>query len=511
MFNKSYINNEQYRSWIKIFAEGNINYLGAVYSIFAVSDDKTLIGCTGAEIGRFTADLGIIGLIRQDYELRHILSFDRAIEWKNFDLAKKKRKFLNENDYIYSLILGSIHPNGHYRERCVKAMARIKGTLPYVLLRVKDWVEKISSCAYTISLDKLQSCGADELIQSAPVIDVLRNSGRVERARLERIAELYKKQLSLKISGVDLTSIHLFELPLRKKLYKLIVSGKILKYSELLLLMKNETDPYCKRLLTEGIFACEDCPEDAADSFMHDKSTAVRSYAIHYKYAAVKNYWEGLEDMLLDKNSGISGFAAYIIGKYTDMSVLSLFISHLKDGSAQAVRGIGYYGEKEDVKLIEPFFKSEKSSLVCAAIDAAARLIGEDGADMYFEFLKSKVHSVAKSAYKAIKYTGLSYGIQREYELCRDMSYPHRAHYALELLLRENTWHSLPYLLYLYDNERFAGSKYKIGQAIAKRSPYCVITQAEADLTAHLAEQSTLGKHEKERLLFDIKHIKING
>ena len=45
--------------------------------------------------------------------------------------------------YRALLICGSAHPNGYLREYCLKLLANERGVLPYILMRMNDWVPAI--------------------------------------------------------------------------------------------------------------------------------------------------------------------------------------------------------------------------------------------------------------------------------------------------------------------------------------------------------------------------------
>ena len=59
------------------------------------------------------------------------------------DIRQKKDWFRSDRDYFWILALGSFHPNGYYRQACLEEMAGYPGALPFLVLRLNDWVGEV--------------------------------------------------------------------------------------------------------------------------------------------------------------------------------------------------------------------------------------------------------------------------------------------------------------------------------------------------------------------------------
>ena len=74
--------------------------------------------------------------------------------------------------YRALLICGSAHPNGYFREQCLKHLANERDVLQFILLRMNDWVPAIRLTAMTLlpeQLMQIQSC--TEIIQAMPLAE----------------------------------------------------------------------------------------------------------------------------------------------------------------------------------------------------------------------------------------------------------------------------------------------------------------------------------------------------
>ena len=70
------------------------------------------------------------------------------------------------------LICGSAHPNGYFREYCLKLLANERDVLQFILLRMNDWVPAIRLTAMKLlpeQLMRIQSC--TEIIQAMPLAE----------------------------------------------------------------------------------------------------------------------------------------------------------------------------------------------------------------------------------------------------------------------------------------------------------------------------------------------------
>ena len=59
------------------------------------------------------------------------------MDWMDVSLDELKQE-LSKEVFRYTLILGSFHPNGYFREKCLYAMAEVEGMLCWILPRVND-------------------------------------------------------------------------------------------------------------------------------------------------------------------------------------------------------------------------------------------------------------------------------------------------------------------------------------------------------------------------------------
>lgn len=136
---------------------GDRRYLYTAYWAF-VMNDEALVRRAGGAIRGLLETYTIQQMVRLSERFRQYTSLEWYFDWDKVDLKGVRGQFESDRDYVFTLILGSFHPNGYYRERCTRELAEYQDTLPYMVLRVNDWVEVIRQSAFELVKDRLSVC-----------------------------------------------------------------------------------------------------------------------------------------------------------------------------------------------------------------------------------------------------------------------------------------------------------------------------------------------------------------
>ena len=88
---------------------------------------------------------------------RQYTSLEWSIDWEKISLKDIKTDLEQEKDYVYALILGSFHPNGYFRERCIMELGNYRDTLAFIVLRLNDWVGQVQRCATEMTYYKIKT------------------------------------------------------------------------------------------------------------------------------------------------------------------------------------------------------------------------------------------------------------------------------------------------------------------------------------------------------------------
>lgn len=485
---------------------GNQSCLSIVYGALAV-EDKEMVKRAGDTIRKALEGKPARAMLTLSEQFRQYTSIEWSIDWLKIDIQQKKSWFTSEEEYKYVLILGSFHPNGYYRERCAKELYQYPNMLGYMLLRTNDWVELIRETMIPLTLKKIQQCSAAEVYQAIPYMEKLGRSGRIGYEAVREIREAFEKRIETNLEEIPLKDIRTYEFSIRKMIYRMLVEKKMLELSEINYLLDREKHSFCKQILIMKILEHYSCPKEQIEAYLKNKNGIVRRRTLEYKYGMEKDYWTGLELMLLDSNKGVRELTSYILKRHTDISIIDFYISHLQDQDPiNAIVGLGEHGGKDAGKLLLPFLKSNVNKVVCVTLKALAKTIDFDGYDIYAEYLVNEELSISKAAYQAICYCNIRYGAERLYSYCVQYEHLHVKKYALLLMLRENSWNRLPFLLELYGEDGV--DQEKVFGGICIRNMYGKISkeQEEKILKSLEKKEHFFPKLAKE-IRFDMKFL----
>ncbi len=243
--------------WIEKMETGDLSALQIVYAAFA-SRDPGLIRRAGSALQTQLAPLTQTQLLRLCERFRTFTSLKWNIDWADIDL-KQIKKELAEEAYRYVLILGSFHPNGYFRETCIREMADLKGTLFWLFPQVNDWVLPVRSAAFMLLETRLSDCDGDELIACLPAFERLQNC----RRRTEKQIQILRERLETKLARILKTTkpgkILCLEPAIRASLYRTATQTGLFDFSEMEVYLELEKMTCLKRILIRKIFTHPDC------------------------------------------------------------------------------------------------------------------------------------------------------------------------------------------------------------------------------------------------------------
>ena len=188
------------------------------------------------------------------------------------------------------------------------------------------------------------------------------------------------------------------------------------------------------------------------------------------------------------------------------MNVLEYYIHHLP--KSIAILGISEVGTSQDIDILLPYLESEQERIVKVTIQALSRLMKEKGQDIYWRFLLDERISLSKAAFQSIQKNKVHFGAQLIYETYQKSTIEHLSKYLLMILLEEDSWERLPYLLefYYYPYEKM---RQLIHLRINQRNPYKKISPQlkEKIMSSLMNQKNNIPNNVQESILFDLKFI----
>lgn len=496
---------------------GQENALAVLYPAL-LSRDENLANSAAEAIYTYLESLNVSKIIKLSLRFREYTSMEWSVDWKYVSISDIRENILNENAFLSILRLGTFHPNGYFREKCMLALEDDEASLPYIALRLNDWVGPVQNTAYRILAKRLPDAKTDTAIEMLPFIDQAKKGQRYQVWQLQKTDDTVTQKILQHPDEISLDRIRDYIPITRRLLYKILIRPDILSKEAAHRLLDREKNGNEKNLIISRILKCYHCSEEELNQYMKGKSPIVRKKALEIEYERLHDAWSGLETHLLDTAKGIRSDVCYILRRHSDFDILSFYKSALHTPlEAIAILGIGENGTKKDADILTEYLYDDTPKLVKFTMKSLS-LLGASGLDeIYWQYLNDADVTISKAAYDAIHKSNIHYGAERLYRAYQSCHNCHTRKYLLYLLVQEPSWERLPYLLLLYkpyaalSDHEDKKIQMLIRRALSCRSVYACIFQKQADFIMKVMEMPELeipGNAKKE-ILFDLKHIRI--
>lgn len=487
---------------------GDIRALLTVYCAFAIGDKK-LMQQAGRVIRQQLESYTLGQMIRLYERFRTFTSLEWSIDWSAIS-PKPVLDVLDREDRKYVLILGTFHPNGYFRERCTEELAKERGVLPYLMLRVNDWVEPVRKKAVFLLDRYIVQCSMEEIISAMPVVEKLQGSGRRSDEQLLTLKNRMVVRLEQTLNGENWRDIWPEDFSVRRFLYRLTMESGILSVEQMDEWLRKENDSCGKIMLIRGILAHTDCTLARASDYLTYPSVQVRKYALEYKYEHLKESWPELTAMLLDSGRSVREYASYILERHTDIDIREYYLKHLGDERPEyAIMGLSEYSCRGNVAVLLPGLSNPVRKVRKCTLLALGRQEDFEDEDLLWKYLLDEQPDIAKAAYISIQNRGIYPGAEKLYHAYCESEKEHGRRYLLRLLLRENSWKRLPWLIRIYSEDLPEQEKRLAKIGMSCRFMYTKVSEVQKEEICRALEEKkgTLPEGVEAGILYDMKFV----
>lgn len=495
--------------------KGHEHQLAVLYPMVLSRDAETSNPAANA-IHTYIQGLDTARLIKLSRQFREYTSMEWFTDWNRVSLSDIRETIRDWNAYLSVLRLGTFHPNGYFREKCMEALENDEASFLFIALRLNDWVKPVRDTAYRILSDRLDAAKTDTAVEMLPFIIQTKKGERYTYEQLHDIEKRLTEKILVHLDEIFLDKIRDYIPATKRFLYKILICPDVLSKDAANGLLHREKNGNEKALIISRILAHYECSDAELDLYIKNKSPIVRKKALESKYERQGGAWNGLELHLLDHAKGIRSDVCYILRKHTDFNILSFYQSrlHTTDESI-AILGIGENGTQKDAAMLTEYLYSASPKLIKYAIKALSALDAAGLDDIYWKHLNDTDVTISKAAYEAIRKSDIHYGAKKLYEAYQSCGNFHTRKYLLYLLLKEPSWERLPYLLLLYkpyaalSDQEDKKMQPLIRKALSFRSVYARITAEQAAFITEIMNMPELGIPEglKKEIRFDLEHI----
>jgi len=350
--------------------------------------------------------------------------------------------------------VASFHSSGYVREEAIHRLAKIMTgmELPFLLIRLNDWVSEIRRTTRNYVQVRLRPDYADHFIAHLTLVYRLQQAGRDDHHLLiEAVETLLKKSECRAALGLGLGSTDRFT---RRISYRLAADSADVGLASLLDEALKDCDPVIRLWAARNVISAFDDEECQAylsrlkrDRFMPVRREALRALLSKFPQRMI----EELQVALLDTHASIREEAGYRLRQIAPIDMSGFYRDALKSGEesslAAAISGLGVTGTADDANLLHPYINHPRVKIRRAVLQALSRLSGETNLDVFLNGLLDPSPSVSSEAKKALILRVRLVGGSRLWEVFSRATTTHLKLKALTLISRLDKWESIPFLI----------------------------------------------------------------
>ena len=445
--------NDRRKMWIghavSRLDEGDLSVLPTVYSGLVNSEPADVQRCAAAI--RRTLEPWLVGArlegmkkIFQQYT--SLLWFG---DWRQVSPGDFEFRIDDQDDLFAVLALGSFHPCGYFREKCLVRLESFGGrSLPPVILAINNWVETVRRKAFEISGRLINSASLDEVLAALGILEKVRRGERRNAADLQTLLQLAAARIKARSADLSPEMILRLDNSARRLAGPIILFGRLLSETDELRLLRGEPDPANQRRLAEPLLARDTVSAEILDYLRQSRSAALRLDLLKHWPKWSDRPMADLESFIFDAQVGVREYARFLLRKNGVTDFASKYrLAVGTNLSVGAVAGLGETGEPEDAALVEPLLNSGRPALIKAALTALAALKGQDCAETLLKFLTEPA-SGGRAYFLALKLKLVLPSAQL-YEAFFKTEQPAARARLARVISRQDRWDQLPYLIKL--------------------------------------------------------------
>jgi len=388
-------------------------------------------------------------------------------QWPQIGVNEMARILGAPEPDVHLLGLISFHQSGYIRELAVCRLTQITSgqELPYLLLRLNDWINPVSQAALKAVESRVTPQYADAFVRNILLAFNLAEQKRRQNGPvLSAVMDLLRRPECRATLWQGLAAT---EKQARRLCFHILREADDGRLLESVPQMLTDTDPVIRQAAAQTARVA--LPDDALGVLLplmkRDSFVPVRRAAL---YACLERLPElapaELHEALLDNSAAMRGIARYHLSQAGAFDVTDFYRRALKTSPVAALDGLGETGTAQDAERLLPYLSHPVTKVRRAAVKAVSRLDGDNHMMALFAALGDERPSVVHEAREALRPRLGLLGGDTLWRLFKTASQPHVRRDVLALLASLPKWESIPFLV-----EAAADEDPAIGDLAAKR------------------------------------------
>jgi HEAT repeat protein len=353
--------------------------------------------------------------------------------WRQIRKRDVRRLSVRTGHFTATCSVLSLHWSGHVREEAVRQLASAEGpvAVPFVLLRLNDWVEEVRGAAVDAVRQWLDRSDLTPLALNLPL--VTRLAGPVRSHHPGLVAEIQHRLLAEDPPNALLSACHSRDRPVRRQAFSLVLNLPGGNLGGLVDAGLASFDPVIRlrtlrRAVATGALSPDDERIDRAleDSFMPVRREALQALA----EASIDKSEGALHRAVLDRHPAMRYTARWLLSRRSEEDFAGRYKEVLAQPAsrtllAAALGGLGEVGTPDDLPAVVPFLSGPTARIRAAAVRAAAKLSSKGDQRFLLRSLLDESPKVAREAAQALRGKVSLIGSEVIWECFQNAQTPH--------------------------------------------------------------------------------------
>jgi HEAT repeat protein len=407
------------------------------------------------EIHQIISELSPLDLAALDQRVRESWTAYRYYNLHNWQgLRPPDVGRLAQSEFAISLVgLASFHFNGYVREAaiCELVSQRTGKELPFLLIRLNDWVSQIRDAAASAVRARIEPSYAVHFLANISLVLRLRVCGRVDKKFVDDICDLLKRAECKDVLQAGTTSK---DKAVRRISFQLAAEAEPSTRAAIVQAAMTDPDAVARSWAARH-FLPEVSPEELPgiiEPMLKDRFMPVRRDALWYTATKRPDVAkQPLRDALLDNHVSMRETARQFLAVAEIDSARDFYAHAIENGDDKqrfaAICGLGETGKAPDVSWVVPFLNSPQTRIRRAVAYAIGRLDLEGQLQKLVELLADPKPSVSREALKALQAKARHVTLADLENLIASKSEFHIRRNALTLISHTDKWKKVPALI----------------------------------------------------------------
>lgn len=350
--------------------------------------------------------------------------------------------------------LSSFHPNGFVREQALCRLGLVEdGTeLPYLLIRLGDWVSQVRTAACKLVVERVKPGYACNFVDNIELLYRLRQGVRATSSNsiLDSVSDL--------LTGSEARRAMLAAMStqtgeVRRWVFRSLAGLVQPELGEFLLAALGNNDPVIRLMALRRIQETfsEAQLRSVLDAMKKEPSGLVRKEVLRVSMNSLPYVSSVLEDALLDRSAAVREEARYLMrqrgaadfGQYYRDQLLTVRPILLPI----AIVGLGETGSHRDAQSLIRYLGHATPRIRRAAVKAVAALDADGNINQLMEMVGDQSPGVSAQAFRAMRHKAAGIGAEYFWSIYQTALTPHVRRNALRLIAATSKWDGIGYML----------------------------------------------------------------